>query len=145
MCNYCNSFASGCGWNGLWRTGYQRLCRDCNGNIRVNTCNGGCGCGCQNSCGCSNSCCNNHCCNNGCDNSTGNNDNTNGNTGGGFTCVTVCGNRANAATSTGNTSRGCGYTTNANATDYYYARQYGLLPYGGCACGSDYTYDTVTT
>lgn len=57
MCNVCNSGGNCCGFtntsanNGCgcwgWFGTCQRLCRDCNGNIRV--LNNGCGC---NSCGC---------------------------------------------------------------------------------------------
>ena len=128
MCNLCNTGLnygrSGCGYNnsgwntcgcgtGVWGCGRQWICRDCCGNIRVNQ-------GYQNTCGCHNSC--------------GNGGNTtqngNGNTGR-FTCVTFCGVGNNTA------------TTAANTGDLYYARQYGLYPYGynrGCGC----TLDTVS-
>ena len=119
MCNFYNTAGnvngySGCGCHfcgngnfGLWGCGRQWMCRDCNGNIRVNQRNT-CGRGCNNGCGGS---------------ATGNT--TNGN--GGFTCVTFCGN-------TGVT------TNNVGGGDLYYARQYGLYPYGynrGCGCVLD--------
>lgn len=137
MCNFCNTSngnVSSCGYNvgcngsfGLWGWGRQTICRDCNGNIRVNQRNG-CGCGCNGGCGCRRRCCvcNGGCgCNNGCGSDDTASNSTNGN--GGFTCVTFCGNAGTAA------------NTSANG-DLYYARQYGLYPYGynrGCGCVLD--------
>ena len=123
MCNLCNTGYNfgrtgcgchSCGWNtcgcgnGVWNWGGQSCCRDCNGNIWVNPRCGHCCHGC-NSCG-----------NNGNGTTT---QNGNGQTGG-FTCLTFCG--------VGNNTT----TTTANAGDLYYARQYGLYPFGyNCRCG----------
>ena len=66
-------------------------------------------------------CCYNHCCGN------GTTQNGNGQTNRPFTCLTFCGVNNNVA------------STN-NAGDLYYARQYGLYPYGyhrGCGCTLD--------
>lgn len=138
MCNFCNTCSNngrvGCGCssccngNGsFWNWGRQSVCRDCNGNIWVNQRNT-CGCGCSNgsgwslasasSCGCNNGC--------GCNgNGTDTASNGNGN-GGRFTCVTYCGTN--------------GLTTATSNGDLYYARQYGLYPFGyhsGCGCTLD--------
>ncbi len=127
MCNYCNSATCGCGGS-FWSSGYQRLCRDCCGNIRV----ANSGCGCQQNCGCGDT------------NGTDSNGNTAARSG--FTYLTFCGNglgTTNAANTASTSSCGCASST-ANNYDWYYARQYGLLGYSGCPCGSSYTYDTVT-
>ena len=109
--------AYGC-WNGGW--GRQTICRDACGNIVVNQ-------GRNNCCPCHQLC-----------NGNGNNGNggvaQNGNTqtNGRFTCVTFCG---------GNN----GATTTTNGGDLYYARQYGLYPYGynrGCGCTLDAVNET---
>lgn len=125
-CGY-SSYNSSCGCNSccnrngsFWGWGGQSICRDCNGNIRVNQRNS-CGCGCHRR----HCCCHNGCgCQNGCGGSNNTGNSTNGN--GGFTCVTFCGN-SNTSTTTGN-------------VDLYYARQYGLYPYGynrSCGCTLD--------
>lgn len=114
--SYNNSCNSCCNRSGLFGCARQWICRDCNGNIFVNQRNSGCGC-CQHTCGCQ------HNCGCGCGNGTsGNSSGSNG----GFACFTVCGN-TNTATTTGN-------------SDLYYARQYGLYPFGynsGCGCTLD--------
>lgn len=133
MCNLCNTgfnFGhSGCGRNscgynscgygsGLWGCNRQLICRDCCGNIHVNQ-NCQSGCHCCNSCGCGG-------------NNGGTTQNGNG-TSGRFTCVTICG-AGNGSTAS---------TTNAG--DLYYARQYGLYPYGykqGCGCTLDAVSET---
>lgn len=140
MCNTCNSnvfsnrgcrYATSCNYStmssnigcGSSLGCGQRLCRDCNGNIRViNN-----GYNCYNYC---NYCCFQPCCCHcGCGNSGNTNDSNNGGTSGnannGYGCVIVCGTTANTAT-----------TTN----DDYYARQYGLNGRNGrssdrCGCG----------
>ena len=89
--SYCNY---GCG-NSWWNSGYQSICRDCCGNIRVNT-------NCQHCCSCCNVCGNNG--------STPEN-NTNGNsTNNGFSCVTFCGYNNGNAAAQGNTNNGYGYS-----------------------------------
>lgn len=133
MCNFCNTCCnngrSGCGCgscgcnsycnNGsLWGWGRQLLCRDCNGNIWVNQRNT-CGCN-HNRCGCNHNGCGSCGCNGNAATTT-----TNGN-GGYLTCVTFCGNN--------------GLTTTSGNSDLYYARQYGLYPFGynrGCGCSLD--------
>ena len=113
-CGY-GSYNNGCNSYGLFGCARQWICRDCNGTIFVNQRNSGCGCqhhcGCQQNCGC------------GCSNGTSGNS-SGGN--GGFACFTVCGN-SNTSTTLGN-------------GDLYYARQYGLYPFGynrGCGCTLD--------
>ena len=138
MCNVYNTGRSGgCGYATPINTGGcgvfgfgQRLCRDCNGNIRViNDGNGCCNqrwhtCPCYCGCGCGN---NTTDTNNGTD--TGN---ANGNTNGRYACVTVCGVLANTPT-----------TANATTGDDYYARQYALNRrnnHCGCRCGGWLTF-----
>jgi len=128
MCNICNTgFNYGC--NGFWG-GTQRLCRDCNGNIVVNQRN-------TNTCGHCCGCCHQHTCNCGCGNNTGAAGNGNGNGNGGkFVCYTVCG----YVTATGTNTTNMTNTANTTYGDLYYARQYGLYPYGynrGCGCTLD--------
>ena len=137
----CNN---GCGCNSWGNWGFQRICRDCNGNIRV-----------RNSCGCSgntwnwdgcNSCCNgntwnwnngcNSCCN-GCDN---NNDASvfftrSGN--GNVRCVSFCNTNNTSNTSdTSNTSNRSSGCIDGNA---FFARQFGLTSgrsgRSSCNCG----------
>lgn len=127
MCNqYATGFnfgQSGCGCNSYGYTPYgcgnggesrQTICRDCCGNIRVTQHVGHC-------CGCHHTCC--------CNGTNGNGTTTqngNGQTNGRFTCLTFCGVNNNPTT--------------ANAGDLYYARQYGLPPFGynrGCGCTLD--------
>ena len=100
----------------------QRLCRDCNGNIRVINNRSTCGCHCC--CPCC--CCPCHC---GCGCSNGgtesNDGDTSGNGNGGYACLTVCGVATTA-------------TANAVTGDDYYARQYALNRRSGrssCNCG----------
>ena len=130
MCTTCNSTRNGCydyatpiSTNGCGGFAYgQRLCRDCNGNIRVMTANTGC-----NVCCCPCYC---HCCggcgggNNGVE---GNNGATSGNGNGGYGCVTICGAAANTTTA-----------ANMAAIEEYYARQYAWNRRNGrssCGCG----------
>ena len=115
----CNMYNANYTQNGCYNTtattggcfGYgQRICRDCCGNIwvRRNTCH---------------TCCQQNCCQNG---GTGTTDtNTNCNGGYNYACLTVCGRVFQ------NTVRQTGDTT---GFDGYYARQYGLYPYGGRTC-----------
>lgn len=119
----CNN---GCGnslWNWLFGNNTQWLCRDCNGNIRVNQ--RSCGCGCNNCCGCNNNGCG---CNgnNGTDTASvfGNNGNNR------FACVTFCRNWNGSSTA---------FTTSNGDGDSYYARQFGLFSRrnSSCCCGSD--------
>lgn len=131
MCNTCTNCASsffnnaranttasccglGCGSN-------QRICRDGCGNIWVR----------QNSSSCCNRCC--QCCSCG-DNGTSSNANGNGGNGNTYGCFTICGRIFNGAT-----TQNIAATQNGTTySDGYYARQYGLYPYGrnhGC-CGS---------
>ena len=138
MCNVCNSnfgtnttsgyncggwlsspFAlanSGCCQNACCMT--QSVCRDANGCLRIRNASNGC-------CGCCNHCC----CGNGNGNSANaNNGNGSTNANGGFVCYTVCGTHGGSATTSTATIDG----------DAYYARQYGLCPYGvnrSCGCG----------
>ena len=127
MCNVCNSGGNCCGVtntsanNGCgcwgWFGTCQRLCRDCNGNIRV--LNNGCGC---NSCGCNRcGCCNNNRSGNGCGCCNGNN---------GCDSITVFGNNVRVTGSANDTS----------TFDDYYARQYALNGRNNrcgdrCGCG----------
>lgn len=102
----------------------QRICRDCCGNVwvRRNTC------GCAQTC---HSCCQQNCCQNG-GSASGNNG---GNGGGNYGCFTICGRIFNTAqTNTNATTQ----STQTMGCDSYYARQYGLYPYGGRSycCGS---------
>ena len=165
MCNFCNTCynngRSGCGCNtcgfgtgGAWNWGRQSICRDCNGDIWVNQRNG---CGCNNACGCNSGTWNqarstcgcggawnqtrntcgcgcgslwNQQWNTGCGCNRGGTDTTSNGNGlnGRFTCVTFCG-RSNSTTQ-----------TTDNGVDLYYARQYGLYPFGynrGCGCTLD--------
>ena len=98
------------GWNGGCCGNVwdgQTICRDACGNIHVNQRRRNCCC-CYNLCG------------NGANNGTVT-QNGNGQTGH-FTCVTFC---------------GMNNTTTTNAGELYYARQYGLPPFGynrGCGC-----------
>ena len=129
MCNMCNSCfnfgRSTCGYTnygcGLWG-GNQTLCREGNSNFNV-------GCGRTNGCGNTPCGCYQHTCNCGCGGTSGTSGNGNGNgtgNGGRFVCVTVCGNAA--------------VGTNTAGGDLYYARQYGLHPFGyqcGCGCTLD--------
>lgn len=131
MCNCYTGFnfgQSGCGGNtSTYNTcGYgcggarQTFCRDCCGNLRMRQTCANC-CGCHNLCGYNTSA----------DNGTAT-QNGNSQTGGRFTCVTFCGTN-NSASST------------MNAGDLYYARQYGLYPYGcnrSCGCTLDVVNDT---
>lgn len=123
-CNGCGNSCNTCSCNNGWSNGWglfngnsrQIICRDCCGNIIVRQRSNGCSCGC--SCGC----CSNSCSSCGQSGSTFlliNNDN---------------GRRGR---------RGSNSTqTTADTTDFdsYYARQYGLYPYGGrsrCCCGTN--------
>ena len=137
MCNRCNSNASysnsscGCGcncgcntccgngWGNFWDSGYQSICRDCSGNIRVNNCGR---CGSQRNSGCLYAL-----------SETAQTTNT-----------ASCGYANNAA----NTAS-CGYANNAANTASAsgcggcgYSRQYGLTPTSCCfgstfgSCGS---------
>ena len=134
MCNgfYSNrsgGYTGGCGCDyatplSVANTGFQRICRDCNGNIRViNDVGASSCCGCQHchcGCGCG-------CGGNGSGSGTSGNA-TNGN--GGFGCVTICGATSNVGTTSGTT------TTNVITNDEYYARQYGLgCRRSRCGCG----------
>ena len=128
MCNYYttgfNFGQSACGYNNGYNAfgcGRQTICRDCCGNIRVNQCR-------QSSCfSCHHPCY--------CNGNTGNGgvaQNGNGQPCGRFTCVTFCGVNSNT-------------TATANGGDLYYARQYGLYPYGynrGCGCTLDAVSET---
>ncbi len=129
MCNTCNTgfgfCRCGCNGHGAWNTcnntwnngcgcnangwGFQRICRDCCGNIRVNNTNTCCGCSTRNTgnngCGCSN-----------------------GNIYGGTLRVIAFGGNADNATT----------ETATNGGESYYARQYGLGSYrNSCCCGSN--------
>lgn len=111
----CGYNTTGCGYNTCGRQ--QWICRDCCGNIWVNQQRRSCGCG-----GCGNLCGNNA-------NNVGSTQNGNGQTGR-FTCVTFC---------------GVNNTQTTNNGDLYYARQYGLYPYGyngGCGCTLDAVSET---
>ncbi len=132
MCNFSNC-GNSCGCNScaqssLWNTGYQCICRDGCGNIRVRSC---CGCNTQSNCGCSNNCnCNNNC---GCNNDNSNNSsNSRGN---GFTCFTFSGNNVNSQNTGSTVSNG----------DSYYARQYGLYSGSRCPCSYSYNYNGFDT
>ena len=107
----------------------QRICRDCCGNIWVR----------RNTCGCTPRCLyqnatpipENTCCG-----TNGGNGCTNGGNGGQFGCFTVCGRVFNNPV-----TQQTGTTTNF---DLYYARQYGLYPYGGttgCCGGNSFAND----
>ena len=130
MCNYYTGFnfgQSGCGCNtstyntcggGCGGCARQTICRDCCGNIRINQPY--------------QPCCHNHCCgsvNGGTGTAT---QNGNGQTNGHFTCLSFCGVNNNV-------------TPTANAGDLYYARQYGLYPFGchrSCGCTLDVVNET---
>ena len=128
MCNqYTTGFnigQIGCGYGyntcyGNGGLGRQTICRDCCGNIVVRQRRNHC-CGCHNCCNC---------------NGNGNGgvtQNGGAQANGRFTCVTFCGvNNTTAATT--------------SAGDLYYARQYGLYPYGcnrGCGCVLDAVNET---
>ena len=127
MCNTCSNYTSGC-YNyaqANTTTGRslgcgcnQRICRDCCGNIWVR----------QNVSSCCQQC--SHCCS--CQNN-GTSGNANGN-GNSYGCFTICGRIFNGATTQNTTATQNGFT----CSDRYYARQYGLYPYGGGygCCGS---------
>ena len=144
----CRNRFSCCGWNGnAWS--FQRICRDCQGNIRV--INNGNGCGC------------NQTWNNGCNQTWNNGCGHHG----GFSalvfpingtaatyngCQRTCG-----GTTYNGCQRTCGGTTYngcVNAltvtNDAYYARLYGLTGNTGttrcgCTCGNAYTNSTLYT
>ena len=117
-CGYNSCGCNICGYgNNAWGCSRQLICRDCCGNIHVNQSR-------QNSCSCCNPCV--------CENNGDVAQNGNGQTGR-FTCVTFCGVGNGSAASTTNTG------------DLYYARQYGLYPFGynrGCGCTLDAVSDT---
>ena len=120
-CGY-NTYGNG---NGTW--GGQTICRDCCGNILVNQRR-------RNCCGCCNPCC---CNGNVTTQNGGATQNGNGQTGR-FTCITVCGVNNTTATT-------CGVNNAMSAGDLYYARQYGLYPFGynrGCGCTLDAVHQT---
>lgn len=143
-CNACCNclfnllYGNSCCSNSCYNPCYQRICRDCNGNIRVSNSNG---------CGYSTASTNNGC--NGGWNTW--NNGWNGNSGhsgcgcengnsrsGDIHFITVCGNSGN----NGN-GRRCRYfegdtTATSDSGDDYYARQYGLNGRSGrssCGCG----------
>ncbi len=146
----------GCGGN-TW--GFQRICRDCQGNIRViNNCNNGCGCNQGWNNGCSQGW------NNGCSQGW------NGGCGhqGGFSalvfpiangggtgyngCQRTCGSGYNGCQNTSTRATTCGGCVNALTVtnDVYYARLYGLTGRGGttrcgCNCGNAYLGSTAYT
>ena len=136
MCNMCTNFTSGCGNNTALTTAAtgttsgcfcgcgQRVCRDACGNVWVR----------QNTSRCLRRCCN-RCCNSWDNDTDTTNNGTAGNSdnGNGYACITVCGRVFNGAT-VQNTS------AYSNNTDWYYARQYGLYPYGrrSFCCGSGF-------
>lgn len=116
-CNTSTYNTCGGGYGGCAK---QTLCRDCCGNLRMAQTRMNC-CGCHNLCGCNTSA----------DNGTST-QNGNGQTNGRFTCVTFCGTNNNGAST-------------ASAGDLYYARQYGLYPYGcyrSCGCSLDVVNET---
>jgi hypothetical protein len=115
MCHICNAnYTQNGGYNTTTTGGCfgfgQRVCRDCCGNVwvRRNVCN---------------PCCQQTGCHNV---GTGTTDTTNNGNGGTFGCFTICGRVFQ------NTVRQTPVTTEF---DGYYARQYGLYPYGGRGCG----------
>ena len=154
MCNYCQTssiFSNSCGRNGGWRV--QRICYDCNGNVYVIVTNG---------CVCRRLHCNTFYGYQDAD--EGNTTATNGNgcCGGCTATRFACAQNATATSING----GCGgctatrfacaqnaVTTNANGcrcatatatatqdSELYYARLYGLYPYGSgrsCCCGGN--------
>lgn len=164
MCNTCNSSVfsgSGCGCNSCGNSlfnlfggnscgcnsccnngsnfGFQRICRDCNGNIRVRN---------SNCCGC-NGCSNNwnwwnngwngwNWWNNGC-NCDCSSDWSNGNSrSGDIRLITVCGNSGNTDNSRQSRNSDNDTTRASDNGDDYYARQYGLNGRSGrssCGCG----------
>ena len=119
-----STFGSCGSWGNWGNWGVQRICRDCNGNIRVNN-------ACGNACSCNCNCCCNTCgCNNNDSNNSNNQQGSNGGNGtGGFTCVTFCGNGVAQNTSFLNTSdtnsyytrrSGCGCCRNRSSWNYGY-------------------------
>ena len=160
MWNTCNTNASRCGYGyqnlyvypcvntvgSLFGTTQQSICRDGCGNIRVRTGYNCCPCSCH--CGCHCGCGHCGCGNNDGNGTQGNQNGTQGNSGGGgnqnggFTCVTFCGNTGNTL-SAANTNTQTTMQTCPNF-DWYYARQYGLLPRRtcGCGCGGMQAYNT---
>ena len=146
-CGCRNRFS--CGWNGnAWC--FQRICRDCQGNIHVINNGNGCGCGC------------NQTWNNGC-NQTWNGCGgfnalvipTNGTAATYNGCQRTCGSTYN--TTYNGCQRTCGATTYGGCVnaltvtnDAYYARLYGLTGSTGttrcgCTCGNAYTNSTAYT
>ena len=131
MCNYCQTssiFSNFCGRNGGWRV--QRICYDCNGNVYVIVANG---------CVCRRLHCNAFYGYQDAD--EGNTTATNGNGCCGGCTATRFACAQNAVTTNANGCR-CA-TATATATqdgELYYARLYGLYPYGSgrsCCCGGN--------
>ncbi len=121
MYNVCNSCGGGyVGVNTARTDGYwnifgngQRVCRDCQGVIHVHNY------GCCNRCRCN------------CGNTNNNTETGNTTNGNGYGCITVCGNAANATSTTATANTTAAY-------DEYYARQYALngrSNRAACRCG----------
>ena len=151
MCNTYNTWntastnTNSCCGNGFWNlfNGYQRVCRDSCGNLRVistNNCGYNYGNRCRYQCGCHNCChcCCHQCCN-GCScggtgsgTGTGTGNGT-GTTTGGYGCIVLCGNTLGTGTASTTSCGGYSAGQTVSSGDAYYARQYGL--YGRSSCG----------